>query len=351
MGATGWYATREEVKRALDSAETARNNAQVDRALEGATRFIERLCHRHFYPLTATRTFDWPSRDSTGWRLWLRQHELASDDNVTLIAGGVTLDAGDYLLRPDAGPPFTHVEINLGSDGAFSAGTTSQRAISLAGVYGHSADTAPAGAIAEALDASETGVDVNGAASAALGVGSILKVDSERMVVTGRTMLDTGQNIGGNLDALASATTVPVSDGTAYAVDEVLLVDAERMLVVDIAGNNLVVKRAWDGTVLAAHTSGADIYGARWLAVERGALGTTAATHSTSAAITRALFPGPVRLLAVAEAVATLMQETAGYARTAGSGDNTRESRALGLKDLRCQVYDGYGRKGRTAAI
>jgi len=36
-----WYATREQVKAALDAAETARNDAQVDRAIESGARSIE----------------------------------------------------------------------------------------------------------------------------------------------------------------------------------------------------------------------------------------------------------------------------------------------------------------------
>ena len=51
------------------------------------------------------------------------------------------------------------------------------------------------GATVEALDDSETGIDVDAATSAAVGVGSILRVDSERMLVTERQQLDTGQTV------------------------------------------------------------------------------------------------------------------------------------------------------------
>jgi hypothetical protein len=349
--ATVWYATREDVKSALDIKETARSNAQVDQAIEAASRSIEGVLHRRFYPQTATRTFDWPGGTySRPWRLWLNQHELVSV--TTLTAGGTTIAASDYFLRPDDGPPFTHVEIDLDSSAAFQAGDTHQRAISIVGVFGHSADTEAAGALAEALDASETGVDVTD--SALIGVGSIIKVDSERMLVTGKTMLDTGVNIDAADSLTASAADVAITMSTttsAPVVDETILIDSERMLVVDVAGSVLTVKRAWDGSVLAAHSANADIYAPRTLTVTRGALGTTAATHSTSTAVTKHVVPGTVRELCIAEAINTLLQRSSGYARTTGSGENERETLGRGLRAIREQAYTAYGRKTRMRAV
>ena len=75
-----WYATREQVKRALDIAETARNNAQVDRAIAAASRSIEAQMHRRFYPWDGTRYFGFrPWNDGTSsWRLWLAEDDLVS---------------------------------------------------------------------------------------------------------------------------------------------------------------------------------------------------------------------------------------------------------------------------------
>lgn len=345
-----WYCTREDVKHALDVKETARSDAQVDRAIEAATSDVDGLTHRRFYPQVGTRYFDWPSaQGGRAWRLWLDDIEVVSLDS--LVAGGATIPAADYLLEPvNSGPPYNRIEIDLSSSSAFAAGNTHQRAIAATGLWcGCPAEEAPAGALAEALDATETGVDVTD--SAAIGVGNIIKVDSERMIVTGKQMLDTGQNLGGNLTASTADVTVPVSTGSAYAVYEVILIDSERMLIVDIAGNNLTVKRAWDGTVLAAHTSGADIYAPRTLVVTRGALGTSAAAHSSSAAIVRHVVPGLVRNYAVALSLDTLLQERSGYAREVGSGDNAREASGRGLRALRDDVITAYGRKARQRAV
>lgn len=351
-----WYATREDVMRALDSKLTARNAGQVDRALESASRDVEALCHRRFYPETATRSFDWPSsQGARPWRLWLDDCELISV--TTLTSGGTSIAASDFFLEPNrSGPPYSRIEIDLDSSAAFGGGDTHQRAITVTGLWGYRDDETAAGTLTAAVSSTTvTTLSVTGAAAAALGVGSVLRVDSERLLVTGRAMADTGQNVGGSgLTAQANSVTVAVSDGTAFAVDEVLLVDSERLLVVDIAGNQLTVKRAWDGSVLSAHSAGADIYASRTLTIARGALGTTAATHSNGATVHRWDPPGPVRDLAIAESVTQLTSETAGYARTRKSGEGGTSERSMdatALAGLRERVYVSHGRKGRVRSV
>jgi hypothetical protein len=350
-----WYATREDVMRALDVKLTARNARQIDRALESASRDAEKLCHRTFAPVQATRYFDWPNPQSgTSYRLWVNDQELIS--LATLASGGTTLTADQYFLEPvNDGPPYNRLEINLAEGGSFGGGSTHQRAIQAAGLWaGAPLNETSIGALAEALDDSETGIDVNAAASAELGVGSIVRVDSERMIVTRRSMLDTGQNVGGSgLTAQANSVTLTVTDGTAFAVDETLLIESERMLVVDIAGNTLTVVRAWDGSVLAAHAAGVDIYAPRTLTVTRGALGTTAAAHASGTAVVRWDPPGLVRDLVIADAENRILQEQAGYARTskASSGSKSSAVETLSLDLLRERVYQAHGRKARLRSV
>lgn len=349
---TPWYATREEIKAELDVKETARSNARIDRALADATAAVEGLCHRVFYPVVATRYFDWPSSQyRPSWRLWLDDSELISLTSIT--SGSTAIDTADVLLEPNrSGPPYTRLELDIGTSAAFDGGSTHQRDIIVTGLFGYRNDEATVGATVEALDATETGIDVDAPTSAAAGVGSLLRIDSERVIVTGRTNLDTGQTLGGSgLTNQNNAVSVTVASGAAFAAGEVILIDAERMLVEDIAGNTLVVKRAWDGSTIAAHSVGATIYAPRTLTVERGALGTTAATHSTGATVYRWDPPGPVRQLCVAEALTDLLQGRSGYARTAGTGENEREVYGRGLKDLRDRVYTSHGRKARMRSV
>jgi hypothetical protein len=341
------YCTREEVKSSLESAETARNNAQIDRLILAASRSIEGLTHRFFYPWTGTRYFDWPNDQfAMSGRLWLDQHEVVSV--TTLISGGTAIGSGDYFLEPSSsGPPFSHVDIDLSSSASFDAGDTYQRSIEITGVF-YWEDEVTAGSLAQALDDSETTVDVSD--SAAVGVGSIIKVDSERMIVTEKQSATTGQTLQSDMTASMADVIVAVTTGSSYNVGEVILLDAERMLIVDIAGNNLIVKRAWDGSVLATH-SGSTIYAPRTLVVTRGALGTTAANHSDSTAITKTRIPWLINQLAIAETLTAFQQESSAYARVVGSGEGQREAAGKGLADLREQVYTRYGRKVRARAV
>ncbi|WP_033307338.1 hypothetical protein RFN58_06825 [Streptomyces iakyrus] len=348
------YATREDVMRALDVKPTARSARQIDRALQSASRDIDALCHRRFYPELTTRSFDWPgSQYRPSWRLWLDDQELISLTSIT--SGGTAISTADVVLYPLSGAPYNRVETNLGSSAAWGGGDTHQADITITGLFGYRLDETTVGALAAAVaSTTATTVTVNGAASAELGVGSVLRIGTERMLVTNRTMTATGQNLGADLAAQKNSVTVTVADGTTFAVDETILIDSERMLIVDIAGNTLTVERAWDGTVLAAHTAGVDIYAPRALTVARGALGTTAATHADAAAVVRWDPPGLVRDLTIAEAENRLTNEQAGYARTRRTGENRSNDQALTARDLpalREQVYNAHGRKARHRGV
>lgn len=327
-----WYATREALKAALDSKEPARNDAAVDRALEGASRRVEDLVRRTLHPRVATRRYDY---SGSAYRLDLDDH-LAS--LASLTSGGVTLSTGDLLLYPDDGPPYRRIEVDRSSSSALDIGDTEQQTISVTGTWGWSDDTVDAGLLAEDLDASETKVDVTDASL--VGVGDLLLVGTEWMEVAGRSMLSSAQT---NLTALTASMTdnvVVVTTGSAFHVGEVLLLGAEKVRVDEVAGNNLAVRRAWDGTTLAAHT-GATIYVGRTLTVVRGAVGSTAATHLTSAAIGRWAPPGAIVSLCLAEAEAELLASSGGW-----SGE-----RGAALEDLRNQVYLSFAHRCRTEAV
>lgn len=351
---TPFYATREEVKAELDAKETSRSNSRIDRALAAGMDAVHGLTHRMFYPVLATRRFDWPPRaGSTAGILRLGSNEIISVASLT--SGGIEIPAGQYLLRRADDldePPYTRIELDLSGPASFGQGDTYQQDIAAHSLFGYRNDEAPAGATVEDLDATETAVNVDAATSAAAGVGALLRIDDERVIVTGRSLLYTGQTLGGaGLTNQNSAVVVDVADGTGFAAGETIVIDGERMLVEDIAGDTLIVRRAWDGSTIAAHTATTAIFAPRTLTVARGALGTTAATHSSGASVYRFDFPGSVRQLCLAEALTDLLQGRSGYARTAGSGDNERETSGRGLKDLRDRVYTSHGRKARMRSV
>jgi hypothetical protein len=354
---TGVYTTRETVKRALDIGETARNNRNIDRCIESAARRVDGLCHRIFYPRIETKYFDWPNyQQAVPWRLWLDDTELISVTSIT--SGGTTIPAANYNLEPNrVGPPYNRLEVDISTSSALSAGSTFQQSIAITGLWGYTADEVAVGTAAEAMDASETGLDIDAATSAEVGVGTIIKIDSERMIVNDRAQLSTGQTLGGTgLTNVKSDVTVPVADGTLFAADEIIKIDSESMLVVDISGNNLTVIRAYDGSVLAAHAIGATIYAPRTLTVARGALGTTAATHLTGATIYEWKAPPGIRQLNTTEAIHEVMQEQTGWFRTMSASSNfggtaKRSASMDAILDLRDSIYQQYGRKARTRTI
>jgi hypothetical protein len=345
-----WYATREDVQRALDIKESARNRREIDSALEAASRSVDDLCHRRFYPVTATRLFDWPPRAGvTPWILRTNDQELITVS--TLASGGQTITSDEYNLEPvNSGPPFNRVEVKLSSDASFGGGATYQRDIQIAGLWGYRNTETTLGATTAAISsATATTISVDGPTSAVVGVGSVLRIDSERMLVTERAQASTGQT--GSITASKNDVTLTVANGAAFTVDEVVLLNSERMRIDDIAGNNLTVERAYDGTVLAAHTT-ATIYAPRTLTVTRGALGTTADTHASGSTVYRWNPPGLVKQLTKAEAITQLTQERSGwFLKASTTGSSAAKVSADALQTLRDQTYTAHGRKARTRAV
>jgi hypothetical protein len=349
---TPTYCTREDVKRAIDIKETARTNWQIDRAIQSAARNIEGHLHRVFYPTDATRYFDWPNfQYAYPWRLWLDQHELAAIPTA-VTSGGQPIPLSACNFEPvNSGPPYTSLELRRDLSYSFGVGSTPQRDIAITGPFGFWTATDPAGQLAAAIS-STTATTTTVSDGSLIGVGDLLIVDSERMLVSGRSNVDTGQtNLSGGTTASAADVAIGVTDGTQLHVDEVMQIDSERMLIVDITGNTLTVKRAWDGTVLATHATGTHIYASRALAVLRGQLGTTAATHSNAAAASIHRVPALIRDLAVAESTNRVLQETGGYTDPQGEGAAAVAHLGSALADLWDEAETTYGRKNRHRVI
>lgn len=343
--------TREDVAGALDVAASARAYSDIDRLIGEASRSIETLCHRaRFYPEVTTLVFDWPTRrNASSFRLWLDSNDVLAVS--TLTTGAQTVGPSSYVLSPQAyGPPYSSIELLVGtSPTGWSAGESWQRSISVTGTWCSIPDqTRPAGQLAAGVNASATTLDVSDAA--VVGVGDLVTVGTERMVVTARSQLTTGQVLQADLAALNSSTSVAVTSGAGFHIGEQLLIDAERLQVEDIAGNTLVVTRAVAGSVLGSH-SGATIYAPRRLTVERAALGTTAATHALADPCRVFDVPDPLVQLAIAETVVGLQRQQSGWARTIGAGEGIRAAPGGDLRDLRDRAVARYGRIARHRAV
>ena len=349
------YTTREAVAKALDVKMTGRSDDDIDRAIQAASREVEGQLHRVFYPTDTTHFWDWPNYQYRfPWTINFDKWELAAAPTTpnAVQSGGITIPLADLFFEPvNDGPPFTYMEINRSTNAAFGAGPTPQRDVSVTGTFGFDMATAPAGALASAVP-DTTGTSIAVTNGAAAGVGDILLIDSERMLLADKATATTWQTQQGSGCSTASGSdvTLAVTLGATIFKGETLQLDSERMLAVDVTGNNVTVKRAWDGTVLAAHT-GATIYALRSWTVTRGAFGTAAAIHAGAAAVSRFAPPSLVSQYALAEAENNLLQGLSGYARTVGSADNARPVSGQALADIRAQAYARYGRKGRRRAV
>lgn len=347
-----YYCTVEDVMNALEEKATAYDLAAIKRAIAAGSDDVDdvtQLNGGNFRPSIATRYYRWPDQQ-TAWyyRLWLDGNQLISVTSLT--SGGTTIPSTDYFLEPQQyGPPYNRIEIDLSRSSAFGFAGTPQRAIAVTGLWGHNDDQQAAGSLVGAVNSSVTTLVVSDGSQ--VGIGDHIMIDSERMEVLARSWSAvTGGDLAGNLTASAAERTVPVADGSKYAVDEPILIDSERMRVVDIAGNNLTVLRAQDGSVLAAHTSGATVYASRSLTVDRGAQGSTAASHLDAAAVTRHVVPGAVHELALASSLTALLASRRGYAAQSGT-PGAAVVKPGSLEELRERVSNLHGRQARTRVV
>lgn len=348
-----WYCTREALKASLDVKVTARDNALVDASLEAASRDVEAQLHRVFWPWTGTRYADWPNyARARAWELWLDEYEIISVSQ--LLSGAVVIPPTAYNLEPNAsGPPYSLIELNRSMTSAFTVSGTPQRSVAITGVFGYRDDTAPAGAATGPLSSSGTTLTVSD--GSLTGVGDLLLMGSERMLVTNRRSAASGDTCQSVLSASLANDSLGVTSGAAWDIGELIVVGTERMLVVDILGNTLNVKRAYDGSVLTAHSIGDAIFSARQLTVVRGYAGTTAASHLTADPILKSAWPGNVTELCMAEAENNYLQKVGGYARNlasdSGAAVGSKVQARSGLPDIRARAMAANGRQMRVDAV
>lgn len=341
--------------RGTDVKFSARYSDAIDRAIESASDSIDGVCHRRFYNVDETKRWDWPNfQRAYPWRVWFDGSEVADYivNTPVVTSGGILIPSNQIFWGPwNYSPPYTFLELDRSSNAAFGFSQTPQRDIAITATFGFWLKLTTAGTLASAVvDTTSTTITVSN--SYMPGVGDVVTIDSERMLVTDRAMTSTGQTQQGTGVSTASMAdvTLAVTDGTKYFYNEVLLLDSERMLVTDIAGNNLTVKRAWDGSVLATH-SGATIYAGRQLLVTRGDFGTAASAHSQGAAVKTNVVPGLVRDVAVGESIVQTLQETGGYADPQGEGQSAIKNISAGLNKKWDKLSTRYARKNRQRVI
>lgn len=347
------YVTREELASSLDVKASAYMSAQLDRKCASATTAVHGLLNRkNLYPILRTRYLDWPTVEGT------RPFRIYFDDDTlitltSLVSGGVTIPTSAVNLEPsNEGPPYDYMELDRSQSYSFAGLQTPQRAIAPTGLWGFTNDEVQPSSLAVAVSSSSSSTVT--VVAPVGGVGSLIRIDSERMIITDKTWALSGHTVG-NVSGLTASNTdasLTVSDTSTYLAGETLLVDAERLQVREVVdATTLIVARAWDGTTLAVHANGATVRRQLTLQVTRGAVGTSASTHSISASVYRWMVPPLANELALAYAEDAFLQGTSGYARTVGQADNERPAFGRGIKDLQGRVIAAMGRQSRTRAV
>ena len=367
---------RDEVKRALDiEGITATSNSRIDRALMTVADTIEGQMHRVFYPLDASRFMDWPNYQyASPWKLYFEQWDLIAATAVE-SPRGTAITLSKLFLEPvnrKPGFPFEWMELDRSSNAGWGMGPTPQHSIYITGTWGFGADTDPAGTLTASIGTSDATISVSD--SSLSGVGDVLVLDpgtasapfpsslgtagavgaptGERVLVTARAAVTTGltQSGTGCTSASSEDSALATTGSGTLNPGEVIILDQERMLVQEVVSGIATVKRAWDGTYLAAHSS-ATVNAYRQLSVLRGQLGTAAASHSSSAVVGRHRIPSLIRDLSIAECLNQVLSEGSGYARTVGAGETALPAPGAGLAEKWDEARATFGRKARKMAI
>lgn len=340
------YCTREMVQNALGQSDTVRNNSNIDRAILSAARDIENTwTHRRFYPTLATRYPD-PKRHVMGSILDLDhiEYEMCSITSIT-VSGDALVAGTDFYLEPEGDPPYTSVRLFRTSSAAWPS---DERSIVIVGQQGASDQTRPGGTLAGAINASVTEMIISD--STLVGVGDLVTISTERVIVTNKTLTTTTATVSGTPTAQTSDRAITVSNGALINEGELIAIDSERMFVESIAGNVLTVKRAENGSLLQAHANGATVYAPRACTIARAQTGTTAASHGQGDSLLVNDPPDLVREAALALAEVHLEQSKAGWNRTVATGDAEREATGGSLRRILDDLSAAH-RRIRMAAV
>lgn len=330
--------------------EGTEHHTVIDRLIESASRNIDADTHTRFIPLTDTRYLPWSSRNLRGSRLYFDADlwSLTSLTDQGTTARTLTANT-HFILQPDNdGPPYHWAEILTSQALTFESGsTTPQRSFTIIGQWARYSATKAASQLNGAISTtSATTLAVDD--GSAIDVGDTLLIGSEALFVTERSETDIGQNTSAALNADDTDTTVTLGGAPTIPLvaGEIIRIDSERMRVEAVnSSTSVVVERAWDGTNLATHANPSDIYVSRSFTVERGVNGTTAATALDNAAVSKYQVPGGINELCIAEVIAALQQERAGWGRTVGTGERQVELSGRALADLRRRTLGQYRRR------
>lgn len=266
-----------------------------------------------FIPLTAARRFD-----GIGADMLMVPPLLAV---TTIVDDTDTYAATDYLLNPrnkhwENGP---YSWITHDPDGDYTVWTSEKDIVVITGRWGLWEKSAASGAVVGTGGQTSAATTLLVDDGSKVSPGMVVLIGSEQELVSGYSTPTAATTIAEDLDT--SEEIVTVASGALVKAGEIIRVNFEQMKILDIQSNDLYVRRGWNNTAKATHTSTASVEAYRTFTVERGANGTTAAAHDAATVIYRYTVPEDVGFLC--REIATLMLKKAqgGFAGKTGNSE------------------------------
>jgi hypothetical protein len=331
--ATRWYATREAVKNA-GQIKGSSLDPTLDRLIEAASTDVEEQLKHRFISYLDTRRFNYPPSRKAADVYYVWPYGLFLDEDLleaTLVTKDgdleTTIAPADYFLLPDSEDQKREIEINLTSGNylgpAVSSSAGAQDAIRITGEWGYSRSTKAAGALAAAALIGDVTIRIPD--SSLVGIGDTLRIDNERLFVSGRRLEATGATLTADVAGNDAHRTIPVDDATLIHAGELITIGAERLYVEAISGNNLIALRAEDASQLEAHLDNDVVMAPRLLEVVRGINGSAAAAHLIAASVLKYAPPGDIVELTIANVLLHHEFGKTGWTGKWGGGEAAQE--------------------------
>lgn len=214
--------------------------------LLAASREIDRLTQRRYFPVTATNSYRWPPfHVAASWEIWT-EDDLLSVSSITASTSGINatpVAITHYFLEPQQhGPPYNRVEVDLSSSDVFTAGTTPQRSVAITGQWGYCANTVPVGTLAAPIGSTDTTISIT--LTGAVEAGDVLLIENEAVfaeIYPGYTLLSYQRGVNG--------TTAAAHAGSTAVNKYVAPYDIRRMVRADALGTFSQDQASWGRTI------------------------------------------------------------------------------------------------------
>lgn len=294
-----------------------------------------------FIPITATRSFD-----GNGKRHLFLDPPLLSVTSIT--HDGDTLAASDYLLYPRdrhwEDGPYTRISIDPDASG-ISVWKRELDVVSIVGEWGRYDKSEATGATVQDNPLSDSATTLEVDDASLVTPGESLLIEDEQILVTGYSGsgTDTAKNLAADVGANDGSLTLETGHG--LNAGEILRINSEQFYVSGLVGaTTVLVKRAWNATKRATHSSGGDVFVYRTFSIDRAINGTTAASHTQNTAISRYVAPGPIAYLATQIASLMIRKASTGYA---GKTVDLEAATAFYVNELPQSTIDQIARQYR----